>query len=454
MATEQWESIVDSKARDRLQSVFQTIDVDKSGKISLDEFQHACHKLSITVSQRELDVFVRSSVSGDNELTFSEFCTFYVHQLRATFNQIDVNGSGDIGAQELQQSFERLGFNATEREVHSVLAQVDKDNNQKVDFYEFCNFFCSLPSPDLRLIVEQWASGLSIDTGSDIAPPPLPPASLVIWRALLAGGVAGVVSRTATAPLEKIKILAQTSTSGRVPVVKTFVSIWKQEQLRGLFAGNGANCLRVFPFSALVCLAYANLAKNFPLDSTSSSYNTVWRMGAGAFAGVFATVVTHPMDVVRARLTVQSHSAKTYRGLFHGLREVARHEKLPGLYRGIGPTLLAIAPFMAIQQSSYDVLKYRAMSRDVQPSAALFFVCGSAAGAIAQTAVYPLEVIRRRMQVHSLYVSGSDAGFLQMLRTLSIRELFSGLAATYLKVMPAAAISLLVRDAVLGRLKR
>ena len=56
--------------------------------------------------------------------------------------------------------------------------------------------------------------------------------------------------------------------------------------------------------------------------------------------------------------------------------------------------------------------------------------------------------------MHSLYVSGSDAGFLQMLRTLSIRELFSGLAATYLKVMPAAAISLLVRDAVLGRLKR
>ena len=58
-----------------------------------------------------------------------------------------------------------------------------------------------------------------------------------------------------------VSVLMQTSTSGRVPVVKTFVSIWKQEQLRGLFAGNGANCLRVFPFSALVCLAYANLAK-------------------------------------------------------------------------------------------------------------------------------------------------------------------------------------------------
>ena len=50
---------------------------------------------------------------------------------------------------------------------------------------------------------------ISSPLGSDLAPPPLPPASVPIWRALLAGGVAGVISRTATAPLEKIKILAQ-----------------------------------------------------------------------------------------------------------------------------------------------------------------------------------------------------------------------------------------------------
>ena len=53
----------------------------------------------------------------------------------------------------------------------------------------------------------------------------------------------------------------QTSTSGRVHILDTFRRIWSQEQLRGLFAGNGANCLRVLPFSAFVCLAYSNLAK-------------------------------------------------------------------------------------------------------------------------------------------------------------------------------------------------
>lgn len=64
---------------------------------------------------------------------------------------------------------------------------------------------------------------------------------------------------------------------------------------------------------------------------------------------------------------------------------MATHERLPGLYRGIGPTLVAIAPFMAIQQSSYDVLKQQAVHRNFEPSATLFLVCGSAAGAMAQT---------------------------------------------------------------------
>lgn len=64
---------------------------------------------------------------------------------------------------------------------------------------------------------------------------------------------------------------------------------------------------------------------------------------------------------------------------------MARRERLPGLYRGLGPTLLAIAPFMAVQQSSYDILKEQAIRKNFEPSATLFFACGSAAGAMAQT---------------------------------------------------------------------
>ncbi len=71
--------------------------------------------------------------------------------------------------------------------------------------------------------------------------------------------------------------------------------------------------------------------------------------------------------------------------MLDGLSKTAKREKLAGLYRGIGPTLLAIAPFMAVQQVSYDVLKNKAMSHQVDPSPLLFFACGSIAGAAAQS---------------------------------------------------------------------
>ena len=68
--------------------------------------------------------------------------------------------------------------------------------------------------------------------------------------------------------------------------------------------------------------------------------------------------------------------------------------------------------------------------------------------------VYPLEVLRRRMQVHSMDPTQRSTSLWTLAKTTAFRELFAGLTATYLKVMPAAAISLLVRDAMLGRLKK
>ena len=67
---------------------------------------------------------------------------------------------------------------------------------------------------------------------------------------------------------------------------------------------------------------------------------------------------------------------------------MARNEKLPGLYKGFGPTLMAIAPFVAIQQVTYDLLKYKAGAMHMEPTVMLFLVCGSIAGVLAQTVCY------------------------------------------------------------------
>ena len=74
-----------------------------------------------------------------------------------------------------------------------------------------------------------------------------------------------------------------------------------------------------------------------------------------------------------------------FAGVTKALYDIGKKEKLKGLYKGLGPTLLAIVPFIAVQQSSYDVMKQFAFGHNLQPNILLFLSCGSLAGILAQT---------------------------------------------------------------------
>lgn len=150
----------------KLQEVFREIDTDKSGTVSFAEFSRACQMLSIEVGVDEIKDFKKSDVSGLGELSFDEFCVFYIYRLKSAFDSIDVDKNGEVGVVELKKAFEALGFKSTLREVRSLLLRVDKDRNESVNLTEFCNFFCFLPSPNIRSIMQQWATGLAIDTGT------------------------------------------------------------------------------------------------------------------------------------------------------------------------------------------------------------------------------------------------------------------------------------------------
>jgi solute carrier family 25 (mitochondrial phosphate transporter), member 23/24/25/41 len=75
-----------------------------------------------------------------------------------------------------------------------------------------------------------------------------------------AGGIAGAVSRTVVSPLERLKILFQVQSAGRdayqMSVGKALAKMWKEEGFRGLLAGNGTNCIRIVPYSAVQFGAY------------------------------------------------------------------------------------------------------------------------------------------------------------------------------------------------------
>ena len=263
-----------------------------------------------------------------------------------------------------------------------------------------------------------------------------------------------MASKTFTAPLERVKIVAQTSENKRstANIIRTII---KEEGWRGLFRGNFAGILRVVPFSALVCFSYTIMVGMLPKDKKYDKVEPMWRFVSGGLAGGFATCCTYPLDVIRARLATQGVVT---------MREVTSNLMKSGLresFRGIRPTLLAIAPFIAIQQSSYDMLKFHLLNHYL-PSVTLFLGCGVVAGIAAQGATHPFDVVRRRMQTKSSALPKGETSVSPRLTTVNaiativrkdgIRGLFRGIVPATLKVAPAVAISLLVRDACLNRL--
>lgn len=94
-----------------------------------------------------------------------------------------------------------------------------------------------------------------------------------VVASFIAGGVAGAVSRTVVSPLERLKILFQIQSHGRneykMSVPKALAKMWREEGFKGLMRGNGTNCIRIIPYSAVQFGAY-NFYKRVGLSSGDS----------------------------------------------------------------------------------------------------------------------------------------------------------------------------------------
>lgn len=181
---------------------------------------------------------------------------------------------------------------------------------------------------------------------------------------------------------------------------------------------------------------------------------------AGAGAGIVAATSTYPLDLARTRLSLSSDvPQRILPCLVHVYREEGG---VMALYRGLTPTLLGIAPLVALNFTLYEFFKATSRShlsgssggggqeeRDISVTVKL--ACGGAAGACAQTVTYPLDVLRRRLQTTGLlgygYTGFMDAA-VRMYREEGLGAFYRGLLPNYLKVVPAVSISFVVYESI------
>lgn len=238
---------------------------------------------------------------------------------------------------------------------------------------------------------------------------------------LMAGAVAGIVSRTLVSPLEVVAT-AQMVRGGDKGLVSELTQLFKTEGFKGFFKGNGANCLKVAPTRGMQFFAfekfkgmlveYKRKSRGLP-DDESIVLNPIERLVAGGFAGMIASSVVYPIEVVKTMLTMYPGK---YAGIGAAFRGVITEVGPKGLYAGLGPTLIAMFPYVGVEFMIYETSKIAIetyMSKKAgndengnQITVALPIIIslglGAWAGAAAQTSAHPLDVIRKRLQVQGI----------------------------------------------------
>ncbi|KAL2702949.1 hypothetical protein AAEP93_007247 [Penicillium crustosum] len=243
----------------------------------------------------------------------------------------------------------------------------------------------------------------------------------VILRNGLAGGVAGCAAKTIVAPLERVRILFQTSHSHFVPYstrwdgfIQAARHIRTSYGIPALFKGHSASLVRVFPYAGINFLAYEQFRAAI---ITSPEKEAPWRRFlCGSMAGATSTLVTYPLELIRTRLafeTVQKNPS-SWIGISRKMYfEGGGSGSLSNLYRGIAPTMLGILPYAGTSFLTHDLLRDWLRTPILAPytleapsstrlTAVAQLSCGAAAGIVAQTISYPIDIIRRRIQVGSV----------------------------------------------------
>lgn len=181
-------------------------------------------------------------------------------------------------------------------------------------------------------------------------------------------------------------------------VWSTLTRMWKEEGFKGFMRGNGTNVIRMIPYSASQFAAYEQF-KSMLMKKGSNELDTPSRLLAGALAGTVSVACTYPLDLVRTRLSIQSATlvpSATTRlpGIVDTIKLIhATEGGVRGLYRGLWPTTLGVAPYVALNFQCYEVLKEYMIPVDSNHGNIRKLFCGALAGSIAQTIIYPLGII-------------------------------------------------------------
>jgi len=268
-------------------------------------------------------------------------------------------------------------------------------------------------------------------------------------------GAAAVISKTAAAPIERIKLLVQNQDemikAGRLSepykgVVDCTMRTFKSEGLLPFWRGNLANCLRYFPTQALN-FAFKDTIKAMFKSSPNESYGLKFTKNifSGGAAGAMSLCFVYSLDYARTRLANDNKSAKggerQYNGLIDVYRKTLASDGIQGLYRGFVISCVGIVVYRGFYFGLYDSLKPILLGDNANLLAS--FLLGYTVTVSSGLLSYPIDTIRRRMMMTSgqaVKYKGSVDCAVQIIKGEGFMSLMKGAGANILRGVAGAGV--------------
>lgn len=426
---------------------FDEIDKDKSGFIDRKEVVELLKRVNIPPSKKLIDdIFKECDTDGDGKISDMEFEKYAAAQdkkLYAMFSDMDQEKRGFITPEDFMKMIHRIDPNVPDSTIQLLLDNLDNNNDKEIHYDEFIRYYHLVPISSIKSTFDFFQFE-SIDTGENLRAASERPKGTSAYITLASGAVAGAISRTATAPIDRVKVFMMVSHKSR-SISSMFKELIRDDGFRGLFRGNGTNVIKIMPETAIKMLTYDRIkeltCKN-PKNPTMRD-----RFVSGGIAGLVASTLIYPMDLAKTKLAL-SHGrghGKHYKGLFDCLYKIGKNEGFSGLFRGWSAGAVGGVPYAAVDLGVFNTLKDTYINyAGTPPSALIMLWCGAISGICGQTITYPLLVVRTRLQNQRpghIEYTGMMNCLTKTFKQEGFRGLFRGILPNYMKGVPAISIS-------------
>jgi solute carrier family 25 (adenine nucleotide translocator) protein 4/5/6/31 len=230
---------------------------------------------------------------------------------------------------------------------------------------------------------------------------------------LAAGGVAGGISKTVVAPIERVKLILQTQdVSTQITADKRYKGIMDvfrrvpaEQGVASFWRGNAVNVIRYFPTQALNFAFKDKYKQIFVRHKPKEDF---WKffagnLASGGAAGATSLLFVYPLDFARTRLAADlgNKGTRQFNGLSHCISTIYKRDGFSGLYKGFGVSVGGIIVYRAAFFGGYDTAKGVFMKDPKNASIFLSWIIAQSVTTMAGLASYPFDTVRRRMMMQS-----------------------------------------------------